>query len=269
MPSLDMDRVIREVCDLAAEKHVALLPGAELEMTNVGIDKWTLALQRDYNKNGRATLYTTYQCYLRSTPARIAYDLAVAQSEGFMAGIKLVRGAYLASEAKDRVTASKEETDAVYDAITQAVLTRSYNQILKPAYPSSVTFPPVALMIASHNATSVAKARALRSRQATKHENGVPLVYAQLQGMADELSCSLVSASIRDRQGHAAGETVAVTRPYKCATWGTLGQCLNFLYRRIAENGDALERTDETRRAMGAELRRRFGRTIGFGRSRQ
>ena len=64
---------ITQACDAAAAKGVCLLPGAEEELTNIGLEKWTTRLQKMYNTPayGRALVYTTYQCYLRSIPSRI------------------------------------------------------------------------------------------------------------------------------------------------------------------------------------------------------
>ena len=76
-----MERAILEACDAAAAKKVALLPGAEEEVTNAGIDQWTLKLQQHYNKAepGRVIMYGTYQAYLKSTPAKLARHLALAR----------------------------------------------------------------------------------------------------------------------------------------------------------------------------------------------
>lgn len=270
-PTPEMRKAIVEVCDLAAARNVGLLPGAELEVTNVGIDTWTIDLQRQYNtKPGRAIMYTTYQSYLKSAPARLARDLAIAQKDGFTMGVKLVRGAYLVSEPKGATLDSKQATDDAFDALMSAVITRQYNDVLKPADSVSAEFPPVSLMIASHNAVSVEKARKIRDTQAAAGTPLIELAYCQLQGMADEISCELVAASQQrkveaEKQATSNGSrTIDVPRSFKCATWGTIGQCLNFLYRRAYENQDAAGRTAETRDAMGQELWRRSKALVGI-----
>jgi hypothetical protein len=265
-PTPEMHAAMREVCDLAAARGAALLPGAELEATNAGIDRWTLALQRVYNAApapAPALMYTTYQAYLRSTPARLARDLAAAADGDFTLGVKLVRGAYLASEPAGAAQPSKEATDTAYDGLAAAVLTRRWNAVLPAPY-DGARFPRVAVMLATHNAASVAAARRLRADQARAAggRDMVPLAYAQLQGMADEISCELVAASKRAAAGD--GKDVDRPRPFKCATWGTVGECLNFLYRRALENQDAAGRTAETRRAMGMELARRSRAFFGL-----
>ena len=114
-------------------------------------------------------------------------------------------------------------------------------------------------MLATHNAESLQKAQAIRDEQVRKGENRVELAYAQLQGMADELSCELVAASKA-----ADGKAVDQPRPFKAATWGSVMECMNFLLRRAFENQDAMGRTVETRKAMGQELKRRCLQTVGL-----
>ena len=250
---------IHEVCDLAAAKGVAMLPGAELSHTNPGIDRWSLDLQRRYNKApGHPIMYTTYQAYLKSAPSRLAADLEAARSGGFTLGVKLVRGAYLASEPKSQVCSSKVETDQQYDALMEAVLRRRYNSVLRPASDSG-EFPYVALMLACHNATSVQKAIAIRNDQTPSER--IECAFSQLQGMADETSCELVQAS---KRAHAEKGSVDRPRAFKAATWGTMTECLHFLLRRAAENQDAAGRTVDTRKAMGRELWRRWRSAFGL-----
>ncbi|KAF2465331.1 FAD-linked oxidoreductase [Lindgomyces ingoldianus] len=261
---------ILAACDAAAAKNVALLPGAEEESTNPGLDKWTLALQKKYNtpESGHAIIYSTYQCYLKSTPIKLAQHLAQAEREGYIAGVKLVRGAYLASEPRQLIWNTKEETDACYDACAEAVLRRHWtSSILPPPPPSHSTsastptstsaFPNVNIVLATHNHASVQRAQAIRSSQllSSSAESLPRLTYAQLQGMADEISQELVQAA--DKKADVQAKVV------KCMTWGTTTECLNFLLRRASENKEAALRTEDTRRAMGKELWRRVKGAFG------
>lgn len=253
-----MMEAIEEVCDLAHSKRVGLFAGAEEEITNVGIESWTEQLQRKYNRDdpGRATVYTTFQTYLRSTPAKIAQHLALAKENGYTFGVKLVRGAYLRMEPTDKVLRSKEETDQAYDSLVESILREKYDGLLAaPGGQSIASFPDVDLVIATHNHPSVRKARTIRDKQVGKGENRIRLSYAQLQGMADEVSCELVHSA---NDLSADGSVKDIPRTYKNACWGSQRQCLEFLLRRASENKEAATRTEETRRAMGAELRRRF-----------
>jgi hypothetical protein len=141
---------ILAACDAAAAKGVSLLPGAEEEITNPGLEAWTLALQKIYNTpaRGRAVVYTTYQCYLRSIPTRLASHLEKASKEGYIAGVKLVRGAYLSSEPKELTFDNKEGTDKCYDACAAAVLSQSWTGEVPSPTPGT-PFPKVNIVLAT------------------------------------------------------------------------------------------------------------------------
>ncbi|KAH7067213.1 FAD-linked oxidoreductase-like protein [Paraphoma chrysanthemicola] len=254
----EMWSAITAACDAAAAKGVSLLPGAEEELTNPGLEAWTLALQKKYNKD-RAVVYITYQCYLRNINQRLAQHLATASQEGYVAGVKLVRGAYLTSEPKDVTFDTKEGTDGMYDALTSTVLKQSWSEAVPGPTPTT-SFPRLAIVLATHNAPSINLAKSIRASQlsgpSTATSSLPRLTYAQLQGMADEISQELVQDATM-KKDHMA-------KVVKCMTWGSTSECLNFLLRRASENKEAALRTDETRRAMGAELWRRWKRGVGF-----
>jgi len=264
-PAPAMDAAIAEVCDAAARRGVRLLPGAEMRWMNAGIDAWTLDAMRRCNRGGRVVVFNTYQAYLRCTPEKLARHLCVARDEGWALGAKVVRGAYLAAEARESVWASKDETDRCYDGLVEALLRRRWNGALKaPDGEEDARFPDVSLVIASHNLPSVRKAMAIRNMQARTGEERIDCAYAQLYGMADDVSAELVAASKAAVHEEVKGESVDRPIALKCATWGTLDECLNFLLRRAAENKDAAGRTADTRKAMAKELGRRFRALVGL-----
>ncbi|KAF1990552.1 FAD-linked oxidoreductase [Aulographum hederae CBS 113979] len=262
-PSPEMEAAMKEVCELAASKNVGLLPGAEEEVTNIGIETWSLELQKRYNsttKPGQAIMYTTYQCYLKSIPARLSKHLGAARREGYTLGVKLVRGAYLESEPRSSIWPTREETNRVYDGVAEAVLTKRYNSVLQPVHGNGGSgFPDVSVVLATHNDVSVQRAQEIRNKQAAAERVG--LYYAQLKGMADEISCKLVQAANSPQAGE---KGVDVPKTFKCVCWGTTGQCLNYLLRRAAENKDAAGRTHETKQAMAAEMWRRMRRVFAL-----
>ncbi|KAF2278912.1 FAD-linked oxidoreductase [Westerdykella ornata] len=263
-PTPMMAESLQRICRAAAEKDVALLPGAEEEATNRGLEAWTLELQRQYNRAGKAVVYTTYQCYLKGTPARLAQHLKLAREGGWIAGVKLVRGAYLATEPRDLIWETKGGTDRCYDACAEAVLKGQWNDVVRPpSGDEAEPFPKLNVVLATHNAASIAKAREIRSEQISSLPPSVSpttslprLAYAQLQGMADEISQDLVQDEARRRDGN--------SKVVKCMAFGTTRECLGFLMRRAVENREAVGRTEGTRRAMGRELRARVGRWFGL-----
>lgn len=252
---------ITAACDAAAAKGVSLLPGAEEEVTNLGLEKWNLALQKKYNsrERGYAVVFTTYQCYGKNVSARLAQHLDTAQKEGYIAGVKLVRGAYMMSEPQEVIWETKEKTDTCYDNCAEAVLTQQWNSYVPaPVSDPSTSFPPVNIILATHNLPSIQKAQQIRARQLlTSAPEQLPkLAYAQLQGMADEISQSLVQDEKRKADVN--------SKVIKLMTFGTTTECLHFLLRRASENKEAMGRTEDTRRAMGAELWRRLRGIFGL-----
>lgn len=257
-----IEEATAEICELAKSRGVRLLFDAEQDAVQRGIDACTLRFQERYNTAtpGQAVVYGTYQAYLRSTPATLASHLAIAQKQGFTLGVKLVRGAYMASDPRELFWSKKEETDRAYDGITEALIGRQWNNMLEP---SSADFkgrvPAAAFVLASHNHASVKKALSIRKGQREKGEPRIDMAYGQLMGMADEVSCELVMAA--KAAGVITSETKNGSGPkaYKYLVWGSVGECLKYLVRRAEENRDAVIRAKSTRMALRSELARRIG----------
>jgi len=270
-PSERMKEAMNALCRAAADKNISLLPAAEETWSLEGVNNWSLWLQKVYNLNGKSVVYNTYQAYLRQMPEILARHLSVAKQEGFTLGVKLVRGAYLGSEEREMIWPSIEETHEAYDSLAEALILRRYNHMLQQPPSSASTpssaqsgdnelWPEINVVLATHNAASVAKAQSLRKAQAARGENLTPLAFAQLQGMADEVSCSLIAST----KAAEIEEKGVKEKVYKCTTWGSMFECLNYLLRRAAENKDAAGRTSETRAAMMKELRKRMRVRVGF-----
>ena len=256
-PSERMLDAMNAVCTAAAEKNVYLLPAAEETWSLSGFQNWTIRMQRAYNIGGTSVVYSTYQAYLKSMPSIVEQHLELARKEGWTLCLKLVRGAYLASEERSKIYPTIEDTHAAYDGITEALIHRRPNQWIKTPAES---WPHINVVLATHNAETVRKAQALRRAQKANGEELTELSFAQLQGMADEVSCTLVAASrAADTDPEAVSEKV-----FKCTTWGSMFECLNYLLRRAAENKDAASRTADTRKASAAEIGRRFRSVFGL-----
>ncbi|KAK5132885.1 hypothetical protein LTR08_008405 [Meristemomyces frigidus] len=263
-PSKEMDEAMNAVCKAAAAGDISLLPAAEETWSLDGFHKWSLDLQRVYNLGSKSVVYNTYQVYLKQTPATLSQHLAMAKADGFTFGAKLVRGAYLGSEERSVICPSIEATHAAYDGIASALIHREHNEIIRPLA-GGASWPSTNIVLATHNAISVSRAQELRRQQAARGEELTHLSFAQLQGMADEVSCTLLAAAkASEAEASEGGMKVVKEKVFKCTTWGSMYECLNYLLRRAAENKDAAGRTIETRRAMGAELGRRMRGVVGL-----
>lgn len=262
LPTEFMDTSIKKICDLAISRGVRLLVDAEEQAVQPGIEAWIMKYQKYCNSQtpGRAVFYGTYQAYLRSTPATLARHLETARAEGYTLGVKMVRGAYMKTDPREIFWAKKEDTDKCYDEVVAALLTRKYNSMLQAATKENATdLPSVNVIIATHNRESVRKAHAIRMEQATRSENlGVDVSYAQLQGMADEVSCELLQG-FETAENSVGASPIDAPNVFKLLTWGSVKECMGFLLRRAVENTEAVGRTKDSQIAMFAELKRRCG----------
>lgn len=284
-----LKKAIDDICALSAERGVKLAFDAEHAAVQAGIDLWTLKYMKRYNKPGKggAVIYGTYQAYLKACPQVVAHHMAIAQKENFTLGVKLVRGAYMGSDPRELIHDTKQGTDECYDGIAEALIRQTPNSVLQPES-GEKGFQAVDLVLAGHNLESVRKAQVIRTEQAEKGEDRIELCYAQLQGMADEVSCELVAegklaeslkssddsnvmvhGGINELTGGTKGGKdilhlkTDIPKAYKYLTWGTTGECMKYLLRRAYENRDAVGRTREGRNEMGRELVRRMKGVFG------
>lgn len=244
------------VCQRAIERKAGILIDAEQQFVQSAIDDIALGLMRRYNRE-QAIVYNTYQAYLKSTPSTLLDHLHCAKYEGFTIGVKLVRGAYMNSEPRGLIHDTKQQTDDSYNSIAEGLLQRRYKD-LGPGTTSG--FPKVDLFLATHNKQSALHAYQVQQQRA---EAGLPLTkvqYGQLLGMADEVSCTLLQLAADPRTN-----VPASPEAYKCLSWGTLGDCISYLFRRAVENRDAVSRTKVEYYALRKEVWRRFKGAITFG----
>lgn len=249
------EAAMHEICQLATKRGINLLFDAEQASLQQAIDNWTIYFMKHYNKE-RAVVHGTYQMYAKRSPGLLAQHLAEAQKHNFVIGVKLVRGAYLGSDPRHLFWDTIEDTHKCYDNAAACLMERQYGGSLQPVSSDSTQFPRVSLVLASHNAKSVAAARKLRDFQASTGQERIPLAYGQLMGMADNVSCDIVQEARARQQVEKA--STEVPQAYKYLVWGTMGECMKYLLRRAQENKDAVSRTIEARQALGHELARRM-----------
>ena len=251
-----MTRAIEEVCDEAVKRKVGILVDAEQQLVQDGIEESALALMRKYNRGGHATVYNTYQAYLKSIPDMLGKHLRQARDDGFTLGVKLVRGAYISSEPRHTINNTKEGTDRSYDAITRVLLSGT-PQALGNSLPSKL--PNVELFLGTHNTESTLAAHHMQLARADEGLPLTPVRYGQLLGMADDVSFTLIQV-----KSGISGPRFASPEVYKCLSWGTLGDCVSYLIRRAAENRDAVTRNKGEFIALRKELFRRLRAMMGW-----
>ncbi|KAJ5514647.1 hypothetical protein N7463_004199 [Penicillium fimorum] len=244
LPPQQMMDALHEVCTKAKDRKVHILVDAESQHFQKGISRVAVELMRKYNRDGYATIYNTYQAYLKSTPVTLANHLTAAKEDGFTLGLKLVRGAYMATDERSLIHDTKEDTDNAYNMIAQGALRKNIGEF---GDKDNRDFPSVNLFLASHNKESVVAAHQLHKHRVMSGLPTVPVRFAQLHGMSDEVSFSLLQMNDGD----------GTPEVYKCSTWGGMGECLAYLLRRAIENRDAVLRTDNEYQALKTEAFRR------------
>jgi hypothetical protein len=249
LPPPQMMDALDEIGTKCKERGIQIIVDAESQYFQKGIARTSLELMRKFNRERTVVVYTTYQAYLKNQPKYLQQHLAEADKDGFTLGLKLVRGAYMLSDDRSLIHDTKEATDAAYNGIVEGAL----HQRLWD-FGTSRRFPAVNLFLASHNKQSLITAQRLHTQREKKGLPTVPVAFAQLHGMSDEVGLSLL------REPSADGKAPDV---FKCSTWGSMADCVAYLLRRAVENRDAVLRTKDEFEALKKEVWRR----LGFGRA--
>jgi Proline dehydrogenase len=244
-----------KICARCKARNIRILVDAESQHFQTGIARVTLDLMRKYNRDGFALVYNTYQAYLKSTPQTLDAHLDAASKDNFVLGLKLVRGAYIATDERSLIHDTKQQTDDAYNSIAQGALRHQIGRFGDEK--NGLPFPLVNLFLASHNKASLVAAHKLSQQRLESSLPTVPVGYGQLQGMSDDLSLSLLQL-----KGSRPGQTPPEV--YKCSNWGSMRECLAYLTRRAVENHDAVLRTSDEYIALKRELKRRVKAVFGF-----
>ncbi|CAJ0548656.1 Ff.00g022690.m01.CDS01 [Fusarium sp. VM40] len=242
---------LNDICNETQKRGCQLWIDAEQQAMQPTLDDWTIVLMREHNHDGNALVYNTIQAYLKGARQNAQRHIQLAAQEGWTVGIKLVRGAYIENEIRSLIHDTKEDTDASYNDIADMLISQRI-----PNEAANLKFPDAALVLATHNAESAQKALNTHRRRIESGLPTVPMKCAQIMGMADELSCKLLQdyeQAVKDDR-----VTAETPRIYKCLPWGSVQECINYLYRRAVENRGAVERTQHMALAMRQELRRRI-----------
>ncbi|KAH8165916.1 hypothetical protein CIB48_g2322 [Xylaria polymorpha] len=253
-PKQMMD-ALDEICQAARQTKSCIVIDAESQHFQRGIARTAVTLMRKYNTEKYPLVFQTYQCYLKGTRQRIAKDLALAAQEGWTFGVKLVRGAYMATDERSRIHDTKDETDRAYDSIARDLLHRDMDGFGRVEKLCGKPFPRMSVILATHNKNSAMVAHKLHQEMTNEGLDTVPLEFAQLHGMADSVSFSILHA--KNAQGEA-------PKVLKCSTWGPMSECLGYLLRRAIENREAVSRTQDEFQAVKAEFSRRVFSVIGL-----
>ncbi|OHE97315.1 proline dehydrogenase [Colletotrichum orchidophilum] len=246
--NLVMQDALDEIAMICKQRGIKIIVDAESTHFQKTIDQMTLELMRRFNTDGVASIYNTYQAYLKHTPDNITNHLAEAAKDGFTLGLKLVRGAYILSDNRSMIHDTKKDTDDAYNYISQGAVKRNIGEFGGEGT-TSKPFPSVDLFLASHNKESLFAALKLHQGRIKNGLPTVPISFGQLHGMSDQVSFSLLQTK---------SEGMESPNVFKCSTWGTMSECLAYLLRRAVENRDAVLRTTDEHTAVKSECWRRM-----------
>ncbi|MFC0514684.1 proline dehydrogenase family protein [Mucilaginibacter angelicae] len=200
------------ICDKAYKNNVPVMIDAEESWIQDTIDLLALTMMTRFNKQ-KPIVYNTYQMYRHDKLASLLNDHTIGQSEGFILGAKIVRGAYMEKERKraeekgypSPIQPDKKSADLDYDSALD-YCTSHIEQI--------------AFIAGTHNEESCRLLAELLDNKNIDHKH--PHVYfSQLLGMSDNLSFNLADADYN----------VAKYVPY-----GPVKAVLPYLFRRAQEN---------------------------------
>jgi proline dehydrogenase len=220
-------------CRKAHDLDVSLLIDAEESWIQDAVDQLVEEMMRKYNRK-KAIVFNTLQCYRWDRMDYLKKLHATARKEGYILGIKAVRGAYLEKE-NDRaeemgyaspICHSKVATDENFNAIIEYIVAKLDN---------------IALFSGTHNEGSCYYLMELMAQKGI--EAGDPRVwFGQLYGMSDHISYNLARC----------GYNVAKYLPF-----GPVRDVMPYLIRRAEENTSVAGQTNRELELLKKERKRR------------
>ncbi|GEM_PF-10808 len=229
---------VDNICHVAQSREVTVFFDAEESWLQDAIDHVVMIMMRRYNKS-KAVVFNTYQMYRKDRLAVLMRDHETAEKDGFILGVKTVRGAYMDQERErarrlglpDPIHPTKEATD------------KSYNLAIKFCLDH---IDRIALCNATHNEASC------RLHIEYLQKKNIPpdhpnQMFAQLYGMSDHLTFNLAHA----------GYPAAKYLPY-----GPIEEVIPYLIRRAEENTSITGEVTRERSYVLRELKRRGIKTV-------
>lgn len=232
----EWDRVVarfEHVCSEALKKDVALLVDGEETWMQDAADDLVTSMMRKYNKE-KTIVFNTLQMYRWDRLDYLKKLHEQAKQEGFLIGMKLVRGAYMEKENAraiekgypSPICASKEETDANYDAAVDYMIEH---------------LDKMAIYLGTHNEESTYNLiDHMKSKGIDPKDSRIWL--GQLYGMSDNISYNLADHNYN----------VSKYLPF-----GPVKDVMPYLIRRAEENTSVAGQTNRELGLIKAEQKRR------------
>lgn len=224
---------VEDICSLAHRLGQPVFIDAEESWIQDAIDRMANEMMAKFNV-GRAIVFNTVQLYRKDRLQFLRDSRKLAKREGFVLGMKLVRGAYMEKEREraaemgydSPIQPDKESTDADYDAAVDYCLSH---------------LDEIAFVAGTHNEAST------RRLVEQLHDQNVPpkhphVNFSQLYGMSDNLSYVLAKH----------GYNVSKYVPY-----GPVKDAVPYLIRRAEENTSTAGQVSRELVLLEREMERR------------
>ena len=221
------------LCQAASDAGVGIMIDAEESWIQDAIDAVATQMMAQFNR-GKVVVYNTIQLYRSDRLSFLTDTLDEAEQSGYIAGLKLVRGAYMEKERAraeklgypSPIQPNKESTDRDYDAAVQLCMAK--NDL-------------VSIIVASHNEKSnlLAANESASKQLPSAHPH---LHFSQLYGMSDNLTFNLADA----------GYNVSKYLPF-----GPVHEVIPYLMRRAQENSSVSGQTGRELELIKREFSRR------------
>lgn len=224
---------IEAICSRAEELGVSVLIDAEESWMQIAIDQVVDQMMERHNKE-RVVVFNTYQLYRHDKLQQIKDDHQKALEEGYLLGVKFVRGAYM---DKERERASEKGYPSPIHENKEAV-DRDYDEAVRYCVENYET---ISSICATHNIESN-RLQATLIEEKGIAPNHPHLNFCQLYGMSDYITFNLADA----------GFNVAKYVPY-----GPIEDVVPYLIRRAKENSSVTGEMGRELQFISKEKKRR------------
>ncbi|RZK69662.1 MAG: proline dehydrogenase [Pedobacter sp.] len=224
-----------KICRRAYDKRVPVMIDAEETWIQDTIDALAFDMMLLFNKES-IIVYNTYQMYRHDKLADLKADHLIAKAQGFILGVKMVRGAYMEKERKR----AEEKGYSSPIQPTKEACDIDYNESLNYCIQH---IEEIAFVCGTHNEESSRLLAELMDQHKIAHDHH-HVYFAQLLGMSDNLSFNLSDA----------GYNVAKYVPY-----GPIKAVMPYLFRRAQENTSI---AGQTSRELGLIIKEKQRRKL-------
>lgn len=225
-------RMIR-ICEAAVAAGKKLFFDAEETWIQKPLDDLVNEMMLRFNKQ-KPMVYNTFQLYAKGRLAALEETVQKARAGNYIAGAKLVRGAYMEKEREralkenypSPIQSNKEATDKDYNAALEFCLNN---------------LDAIAVNAATHNEASCLRlARMMDARRMPR--NHPHILFSQLYGMGEHITYNLAKAGYN---------------AMKLVPYGPVREAIPYLIRRAQENSSMSGQMGKELVMIGMEMKRR------------